>query len=76
MYGIEVRRNGMARCPFHDDRHPSMKLDKRRHCFGCQADGDVIDFTAELFGLGLKDAAEQLASDFGISNDKKEKKPC
>lgn len=75
MYGIEVRRNGMACCPFHNDRNPSMKLDKRYHCFGCQADGDVIDFTAGLYGLGLKDAAEQLASDFGISYDKKEKKP-
>ena len=25
-YGLQVNRNGMARCPFHDDRHPSMKL--------------------------------------------------
>ena len=28
-YGIEVKRNGMACCPFHDDRTPSMKVDKR-----------------------------------------------
>ena len=34
-YGIEVKRNGMACCPFHDDRTPSMKVDKRFHCFGC-----------------------------------------
>ena len=61
LYGIRTRKDGMACCPFHDDRHPSMKLDKRYHCFGCQADGDVIDFTAGLFGLGLKDAAEKLA---------------
>ncbi|WP_288156371.1 CHC2 zinc finger domain-containing protein, partial [Phocaeicola sartorii] len=27
-YGIEVKRNGMACCPFHDDRTPSMKVDK------------------------------------------------
>ena len=31
-YGIEVKRNGMACCPFHDDRTPSMKVDKRFHC--------------------------------------------
>ena len=43
-YGIEVNHHGMARCPFHDDRTPSMKLDTRYHCFGCGADGDVIDF--------------------------------
>ena len=43
MYGIRVNRNGMACCPFHDDKNPSMKVDKRFHCFGCQEDGDVID---------------------------------
>ena len=35
-------------------------------CFGCGASGDVIDFTARLFGISLKDAAEKLAADFGI----------
>lgn len=25
-YGLKVNRNGMACCPFHNDRHPSMKL--------------------------------------------------
>ena len=45
-YGIRVGRNGMACCPFHNDKTPSMKLDRRYHCFGCGADGDVIDFAA------------------------------
>ena len=27
VYGISVGRNGMACCPFHDDRHPSMKVE-------------------------------------------------
>ena len=66
-YGIHVGRNGMACCPFHNDKTPSMKLDRRYHCFGCGADGDVIDFTAALYGLGKKEAAVQLAQDFGIS---------
>ncbi len=44
-----------------------MKLDKRYHCFGCGADGDVIDFTAALYGLGKKEAAVQLAQDFGLA---------
>lgn len=26
-YGLKVGRNGMACCPFHDDKHPSMKID-------------------------------------------------
>ena len=68
-YGIKVRRNGMACCPFHDDKNPSMKVDQRFHCFGCGADGDVIDFTAKLFNLSPKEAAEKLAQDFGLIYD-------
>lgn len=48
-----------------------MKLDKRYHCFACQADGDVIDFTSRLFGLSSKEAALKLAEDFSISFDRK-----
>ena len=29
IYGVPVGRNGMACCPFHDDKHPSMKVDRR-----------------------------------------------
>lgn len=75
LYGIKVNRNGMACCPFHDDWHPSMKVDRRFHCFGCQADGSVIDFTAALYGLSVKEAAEKLASDFNVSYDRRGKPP-
>ncbi|MFR1478984.1 MAG: CHC2 zinc finger domain-containing protein [Hydrogeniiclostridium mannosilyticum] len=57
----------MVCCPFHADRNPSMKVDSRFHCFGCGVDGDVIDFTAKLFQLSLRQATEKLASDFGLS---------
>ena len=59
----------MACCPFHDDKNPSMKVDQRFHCFGCGEDGDVIDFTAKLFDLSSKEAAEKLAQDFGLIYD-------
>ena len=72
-YGIPVSRNGMAVCPFHNDKNPSMKVVRRFHCFGCQADGDVIDFAAHLFDLNLKEAALKLADDFGISYDSRQK---
>ena len=65
-YGIKVGRNGMAVCPFHPDKNPSMKLDKRYHCFACQADGDVIDFVAKYFNLSVKESAEKLAEDFSV----------
>ena len=65
-YGLKVNRAGMACCPFHDDRNPSMKLDERFYCFGCGATGDAVDLTARLLDLSPKEAAVQLASDFGI----------
>lgn len=48
-----------------------MKVDRRFHCFGCGADGDVIDFTAKLYQLSVKEAAEKLAQDFSIPYDNK-----
>ena len=65
-YGIRVERNGMCRCPFHQDSTPSMKLDRRYYCFGCGASGDVIDFVSRLRGIGSKEAAILLAQDFAI----------
>ena len=64
-YGLTVNSRGMALCPFHDDHNPSMKLDERFHCFSCGEDGDVIDFTAKLFNLSLREAAEKLLADCG-----------
>ena len=71
-YGIRVGRNGMCVCPFHDDKNPSMKVDRRFHCFGCQADGDVIDFISRLENVSPKEAAIMLAQDFSISYEDRE----
>ena len=68
-YGLKVLRNGMCRCPFHDDHTPSLKVDERYHCFGCGADGDVISFTSQLFNMSPFDAAKKLSRDFGVSSD-------
>lgn len=70
-YGIEVNRYGKALCPFHNDRHPSMVVyDDHYYCYACGEHGDVIDFVANLYGLSVYDAANKLAYDFGISQDK------
>ena len=69
-YGLDFDRKGMARCPFHDDRHPSMKLNEDYfYCFGCGASGDVIALTAKLTGLSLGDAVQRLTEDFGIGGN-------
>lgn len=66
-YGIKTNGSGMCRCPFHDDRHPSMKLYKDHYyCFGCGAHGDVIDLVGRLFGLTALQAAEKLILDFSL----------
>ena len=66
-YGLKINRNDMVCCPFHNDRHPSLKLNKDYFfCFGCGATGDVIDFAARLFDLSSYEAAQKLASDFGL----------
>ena len=72
-YGLRVLPNGMTCCPFHEDKHPSLKLNEDYFfCFGCGASGDVIDFTARLFGISPKDATEKLAADFGITAETKQ----
>lgn len=69
-YGLKVSRNGMACCPFHHDRHPSLKLNENYFfCFGCGAKGDVIYLVARLFDLSSHGAAQKLAADFGISTE-------
>lgn len=65
-YGIRISRNGMCCCPFHSDKHPSMKLDNRYHCFGCGEDGDVINFVGKLYGLSPYDATVKIITDFNL----------
>lgn len=46
-YGLKVGRTGMACCPFHSDKSPSMKLDERYYCFGCGVTGDAVGSHSE-----------------------------
>ena len=70
-YGLNVNRNGMACCPFHNDRHPSLKLNEDYFfCFGCGAKGDVIDLVARLFGLTNLQAAQQLARTLDLTRNR------
>ena len=70
-YSVEVNHYGMALCPFHNDRHPSLYVaDDHYYCFACGAHGDVIDFVGKLFQLSPYDAARKLMADFHLSPDK------
>ena len=46
-YGLEPNKYDMVLCPFHEDKTPSLKLyyeTNTFNCFGCSANGDVIEF--------------------------------
>lgn len=70
-YGLKVKRNGTACCPFHNDKHPSMKIDKNYHCFACGVGGDAVDYVSRMFGLSQYDAALKLIEDFALPIDVK-----
>lgn len=65
-YGLQVKRNGFACCPFHEEKHPSMKLDRNYHCFGCGIGGDVIDYVSRMFGLSQYEAILKLIEEFHL----------
>ena len=65
-YGLKVRQNGMACCPFHNDKHPSMKIDRNYYCFACGAKGDAVNYVAILFGLSQFEAAKKINEDFAL----------
>ena len=66
-YGLKVSRNGMACCPFHNDKHPSMKIDRNYYCFACGAKGDAVNYVAVLFGLSQLEAAKKINDDFSLN---------
>ncbi len=66
-YGMNIQRNNMTRCCFHDDHHPSMKLNNTYYyCFACLEHGDVIDLVARLHRESHYAAVQRIARDFGI----------
>ena len=69
-YGAKVNRNGMCKCPFHNDKTPRMKIDDRFYCFGCNETGDAIDYVSRLFGIGLREAAIKICEDLSLEYDK------
>ena len=64
--GVELRPYAgklVGKCPFHDEKTPSFVIypdDKGFHCFGCQANGDVITFFMKINDCDFKTAVEKL----------------
>lgn len=56
-------KNYFACCPFHGEKTPSFSVNEEKqlfHCFGCGANGDVIDFVSSYSGVEFADACEML----------------
>lgn len=67
-YGLQLSRSGMACCPFHEDRTPSLKVyDDHFYCFGCGTTGDCTGFVSKLFGISQLEAAKKINHDFGLN---------
>ena len=74
-YNVEFTRKGdklVARCPFHTDHTPSLKIEPYRgtlrfHCFGCKAKGDIIDFVKRIANVRSPEAAAIIAEACGLS---------
>jgi len=46
-YGLKANRNHMLKCPFHEEKEPSLKIypeTNTYNCFECKANGDMIEF--------------------------------
>ena len=56
-YGVNVKRDGMCCCPFHKEKHPSMKIYKDSYnCFACGANGDIFTFVQNIENCDFKTA--------------------
>jgi len=69
-FGVELQRHGanlMGRCPFHEDRTPSLSVTPSSNlwrCLGkCNVGGSVIDWVMKTRGVSFRHAVELLRAD-------------
>ena len=66
-YGLDVNRQGFARCCFHNEKTASLRIYPNGYkCYGCGQAGSVIDFVMKYFGLSFLDACAKINSDFNL----------
>lgn len=83
---VKLQRSGASYkglCPFHDEKTPSLIIqrgDSHYHCFGCGAHGDAIQFLMTHLRMSFLEAVENLAERFHVQleeveNDNRPKGP-
>lgn len=71
---IQIRRNGMICCPFHGEKHPSMKIYKDGfRCFACGNSGNVIDFVMAYDNVPFKTAFISLGGTYKVQTERERK---
>jgi DNA primase len=71
---LNLNSSDYGLCPFHEEKTPSFHIYKARsgkaryHCFGCEANGDAINFVSIIEGLSFKSALEKLGGVFLLSS--------
>lgn len=69
--GVQLKKEGssyVGKCPFHDDKTPSLRVTPSKglwNCFGCGKGGDVITFYEHLKGIDNKQAIAELSRNDG-----------
>ncbi|WP_395877536.1 DNA primase [Ehrlichia muris] len=61
--------NVIGLCPFHSEKTPSFTVSDEKglyYCFGCGANGDVIQFISDIHALDFRGAIDYLAEMYGI----------
>jgi len=63
--GVEITPNGFIRCPWHDDKNPSCKVNEDYvHCFGCNESGDIFKVAAAILGVSCdRENFREIAAD-------------
>ncbi len=71
--GVELSKRGdglVGRCPFHEDKTPSLNVSPAKNlfrCFGCGAAGSVVDWVMRTEGVSFRHAVELLRADVPVS---------
>ena len=72
-FGVALEQKGnsfIGNCPFHEDKTPSLSVDRGKglyNCFGCGESGDVFNLVQKMEGLDFKGALKYLKKFDGSS---------
>jgi hypothetical protein len=80
--GVALVKSGtkhVCKCPFHDDKTPSMSVDVGQgvwYCHACGFGGSVIDLVIRMKGVSVKEAMHQLADSAHLIRKEDFETPC